>query len=167
MRGRLRHEFIAKIARLDTIATLADPDAGGPLTSGYDPDFKETVVFQIANERRNARAESEAIDVRCNIEVDAWDVLQQRAGGDDPNNNVRIIVHISEIERLDLVTPGTGEIKIRKNDRLVSIHDGCGTLVQKLTTALFVTEVRPLFGIGRGRDLFMITFQDRDSGAAG
>ena len=45
MRGRLINPFLAEIAQLDTAATAADPDATGPAVSGYDPDFKETLVL--------------------------------------------------------------------------------------------------------------------------
>ena len=44
MRGRLIFPFLAELHRLDTTGTATtDPDGAGPLTSGYDPDFKEPV----------------------------------------------------------------------------------------------------------------------------
>jgi hypothetical protein len=55
VRGRLVNAFLAEITRLDTVATAADPDGAGPLASGYDPDFKETVVLGDAGDRRDAR----------------------------------------------------------------------------------------------------------------
>ena len=44
MRGRLINPFLAELAQLDMAATAADPDGAGPLTSGYDSDFKETAM---------------------------------------------------------------------------------------------------------------------------
>ena len=45
MRGRLIFPFLAELYRLDTRATATtDPDGAGPLTGGYDPDFKEPVL---------------------------------------------------------------------------------------------------------------------------
>lgn len=45
MRGRLINPFLAEITQLDTVATAADPDGAGALVSGYDSDFKETIVL--------------------------------------------------------------------------------------------------------------------------
>ena len=70
MRGKLINPFLAEIARLDTTATAADPDAAGPLTSGYDPDFKETVVLEDAGAHRDARCEMPRVLVPCRVEVD-------------------------------------------------------------------------------------------------
>ena len=45
MRGRLIFSFLAELYRLDTVTTATDdPDGAGPLTGGYDPDFKESVL---------------------------------------------------------------------------------------------------------------------------
>ena len=49
MRGRLINPFAAELAQLDTAATAADPDGPGPLTSGYDADFQETVLFHFGD----------------------------------------------------------------------------------------------------------------------
>ena len=45
MRGRLVFKFSAELYRLDArgMATV-DPNASGPLTAGYDPDFKEPAL---------------------------------------------------------------------------------------------------------------------------
>ena len=43
--GRLIFDFLAELYRLDTQAMeTVDPDGPGPLTGGYDPDFKEPVL---------------------------------------------------------------------------------------------------------------------------
>ena len=45
MRGRLIFPFLAELRRLDTAAMAStDPDGAGPLTGGFDPDFKEPVL---------------------------------------------------------------------------------------------------------------------------
>jgi hypothetical protein len=70
MRGRLINPFLAEIAQLDTVATAADPDAAGPAVSGYDPDFKETLVLGTpGGERVDARKEKVPIRVPCQVQV--------------------------------------------------------------------------------------------------
>ena len=45
MRGRLINPFLAELRRLDTLSTAKnDPDGSGPLTRGYDDDFKAPVL---------------------------------------------------------------------------------------------------------------------------
>jgi hypothetical protein len=83
MRGRLINPFLAELARLDTAATAADPDGAGPLTSGYDPDFKETVVLPAAG---SARREQPPIRLQCQVEIGTFEALQQLASGASPNS---------------------------------------------------------------------------------
>jgi hypothetical protein len=170
MRGRLINPFLAEIARLDTVATAADPDGAGPLSSGYDPDFKETVVLEEAGARRDARREMPPVLVPCQVEVGAFEALQQLAAGNSPDSRVTLVFHLRDLERLGLVDPASGDARLRVNDRLVAIRDLGGNLVQAVRTppGLYITEVQPQsFGLGRHRNLALVTLQERELAARG
>jgi len=170
MRGRLINPFLAEIARLDTVATAADPDGAGPLVSGYDPDFKETIVLEEAGVRRDARDEMPPIRVPCQVEVGAFEALQQIAAGNSPSSQVTLVFHFRELEHMGLVDPGTGDALLRVNDRLVAIRDMVGNLVQAVRArpGLYAIEVQPQsFGLGRARNLLIVRWEERDLGARG
>ena len=167
MRGRLINPFLAELARLDTVATAADPDGPGPLTSGYDPDFKETVVLPSPG---NARREQPPIRLPCQVEIGTFEALQQLASGTSPNSKVTLVFHFRDLEQLGLVDPGTGDALLRVNDRLVAIRDLAGNLVQAVRTppGLYATEVQPQsFGLGLCRNLLLVTFDERELGVRG
>lgn len=170
MRGRLIHPFLAEIARLDTAATAAEPDGAGPLASGYDLDFKETRVFEASGARRDARKEMPPIRVPCQVEVGAFEALRQLASGNSPDSRVTLVFHFRDLERMGLVDAATGAALVRVNDRLVAIHDLDGRLVQAVRTppGLYAVEVQPQsFGLGRRRNLLLVTFEERELGLRG
>jgi len=170
MRGRLINPFLAELARLDTVATAADPDGPGPLTSGYDPDFKETVVIPTPVGGQDARREQPPIRLRCQVEVGTIEALQQLASGASPNSKVTLVFHFSDLEQIGLVDPDTGDALLRVNDRLVAIRDLAGNLVQAVRTppGLYATEVQPQsFGLGLCRNLLLVTFDEREVGVRG
>jgi hypothetical protein len=171
MRGRLINPFLAEIAQLDTVATAADPDGPGPLASGYDPDFKETVVLATSGAQRlDARKEKAPIRVPCQVEVGAFEVLEQLAAGTSPSSRVVLVFHFRDLERMGLVDAESGEARLRMNDRLVAIHDIRGALLQRVRTppGLYATEVQPQsFGLGLSRNLLLVTFEERELGVRG
>jgi hypothetical protein len=171
MRGRLINPFLAEIAQLDTVATAADPDGAGPAVSGYDPDFKETLVLGMpGGERVDARKEKVPIRVPCQVEVGAFEALQQLAAGNSPNSRIVLVFHFRDLERMGLVDVPTGEALLRINDRLVAIHRMDGVLVQAVRTppGLYATEVQPQsFGLGLSRNLLLVTFDEREIAVRG
>ena len=171
MRGRLINPFLAELVRLDTVATAADPDGPGPLASGYDPDFKETVMVPAAGERGvDARKEMAAIRAPCQVEVGIFEALQQLASGNSPDSKVTLVFHFRDLERMGLVDVASGDALIRVNDRLVAIHALAGGLVQSVRTppGLYATEVQPQsFGLGLCRNLLLVTFEERELGVRG
>lgn len=170
MRGKLINAFLAEIARLDTVATAGDPDGAGPITSGYDPDFKETVVLEDAGPRRDARREMPPLLIPCQVEVAAFETLRQLASGNSPDSRVTLVFHFRDLERMGLVDPASGDALLRVNDRLVAIRDLAGALVQAVRTppGLYATEVQPQsFGLGRSRNLLLVTFEERELGVRG
>jgi len=170
MRGKLIFPFLAELARLDTLATAADPDGAGPLTSGYDPDFKETAVLEQGGRRRDARQEMLPVRIPCQVEVGTFEALQQLAAGNSPDSRVTLVFHFRDLERRGLVDRFTGDALLRINDRLVAIRNLAGDLVQAVRTppGLYATEVQPQsFGLGRHRNLLLVTFEERELGVRG
>lgn len=169
MRGRLINPFLAELAQLDTAATAGDPDCAGPLASGYDPDFKETVLVATpGGSGVDARREKALIRVPCQVEVGAFEALQQLTTGNSPNSRVTLVFHFQDLERMGLVDEGTGDALLRVNDRLVAIRDMAGMLVQAVRTppGLYATEVQPQsFGLGLSRNLLTVTFDERELGS--
>jgi len=167
MRGRLINPFLAELAQLDTEQTAADPDGAGPLTSGYDPDFKETVIVPLGTGGADARKEKPPIRVPCQVEVGAFEALQQLTAGNSPNSRLTLVFHFQDLERLGLVDEPSGDALIRVNDRLVAIRSMTGALVQAIRTppGLYATEVQPQsFGLALARNLLVVTFEERELG---
>ncbi len=174
MRGRLIFKFLAEVHRLDT-RTLAveDPDGAGPLTGGYDPDFKEPVLVDTNDDGIGERIRKEHAPVRipCQVEPDAFEALQEYASGNSPRSRVRLVFHFADLERLGLVDAASGDALIRVGDRLGAINDLAGSLVQAVRTppGLYVTEAKPMgFGLFMPRprrNLLLATFDDRETAA--
>jgi hypothetical protein len=171
VRGRLLQAFAAELAQLDTAATAADPDGPGPLTSGYDADFQETVLVPSEGPRgRDARREKPVTRVPCQIEVQSFGELAELTAGNSPRSHLVLVFHFADLERLGLVDPTTGDALLRVGDRLVAIRDlRTDALVQAVRTppGLYLTEPQPQFGLGGRRNLLLATFGERALGPQG
>ncbi len=174
MRGCLIFPFLAELFRLDTKATeLEDPDGIGPLTSGYDPDFKEPVLVDANDDGIGERVRREHSPVRipCQVEPEALDAMQAYPSGQSPRSMVRLVFHFADLERMGLVDGASGVAQVHVGDRLGALDDLRGALVQAVRTppGLYVTEARPIgFGLGRTRprrNLLLVSFEERDTAA--
>ena len=174
MRGRLIFRFLAEVHRLDTASTsTVDPDGTGPLSSGYDPDFKETVLVDSDDDGigERVREEHPPIRVPCQVDTKAFEELQMMASGNSPKSRIDLVFHFKDLERLALVDNATGDALLRPGDRLGAIYDLCGDLVQEVRTppGLYITESKPIgFGLNLSkpsRNLLMVTFEDRPTGS--
>ncbi len=165
MRSRLHHKFFAEILMLDAVHTRADdPDAGGPLVSGYDDDFDEILVFTTpTGQREEARVDQPPLFVPCNVASTAWEGLQEMMAGNSPTSRVELIVHRKDLEAMELMNTETGEAIVRPSDKLVSLRDECMHYVYKFRAPLFVVGVAPSFGIGTTPDLFTLSIDNRDT----
>jgi len=170
MRGRLIFPFLADLRRLDTAAMAStDPDGAGPLTGGFDPDFKEPVLVDHDGDgvAERERTELPAIRVPCQVEPKVFEDLRMLASGDSPRSDISLVFHFKDLERLGLVDATTGDALIRPNDRLAGLYDLGGLLVQTIRTppGLYVTQAQPRgFGLGRSRprrNLLLVTFEAR------
>jgi len=174
MRGRLIFPFLAELFRLDTAGTSGtDPDGPGPLTSGYDPDFKEPVGVDTNDDgiAERARTEHPPVRVPCQVEPKTFEELRMFAAGNSPRSRIELVFHYRDLERLALVDLPTGEALVRPGDRLGALYDKAGALVQTVRTppGLYVTEARPIgFGLHRprpSRNLLLVAFEDRQLAA--
>ena len=175
MRGHLINPFIAEIAQLDTVATAADPDGAGTLTSGFDDDFREVVRVADAADPDNqagvsARQEKTHIYLPCQVETeDAFDNMRMFAAGNVPQFSIALLFHFRDLENAGLVHATTGSALLENNDRLVAIRKlSNNALVESIPNppGLFATRVMPRsFGLSGGeRNLLLVTFEDREQG---
>jgi hypothetical protein len=174
MRGRLIFKFLAELCRLDTAGTATqDPDGAGPLTGGYDPDFKESVLVDTDDDGigERVRVEHPPVRVPCQVDTKALEELRMLASGNAPRTTIDLVFHFKNLEKLGLVDEATGDALIRPGDRLACIRDLCGSLIQEVRTppGLYVTKTAP-FGFGLNlrkplRNLLLVTFEDRMQGA--
>ena len=105
MRGRLIFPFLAELRRLDTAAMAStDPDGAGPLTGGFDPDFKEPVLVDRDGDgiAERERTELPAIRVPCQVEPKVFEDLRMLASGDSPRSDISLVFHFKDLERLGL-----------------------------------------------------------------
>ena len=169
-RGRLIFPFLAELCRLDTSTmATADPDGTGPLSSCYDPDFKEPVLIDRNDDGipEPLRYEFPPLLVPCQVEPDAFAALRMVGAGNAPRAKLDLVFHFRDLERLSLVDSTTGDALIRPSDRLSALYQLDGALVQSVRTppGLYVTEALPMgFGLHRAkpsRNLLVVTFQDR------
>lgn len=164
-RGRLLYSFFAELYRLDTSATAADPDVGGALNSGYDPDFRETVRVPNATwQGASARQEQAAIRVKCQVEVNTFGALQAMLSGHEAESHMVLVFHFRDLERAGLVETATKDAKIRIHARLTALYNRRGELEQTVgDPGLYAIDVQPAgFGLGGRRNLLLVTFKGRD-----
>jgi len=174
LRGRLIFVFLAELHRLDTKSiALEDPDSEGPLTGGYDRDFKEPVLVDLDDDgvSERIRREYPPIKVPCQVEPNTFEALSMHASGNVPDSEISLVFHFNDLERLDLVNVDTGDALIRPGDRLGAIYDKQGKLIQRIRNppGLYVKEARPIgFGLNMSnprRNLLLVTFTDRRQAA--
>jgi hypothetical protein len=168
-RGRLIWPVIARFARLDLSGTAADPDGAGPLTTGYDRDFRAPVAVPASGSQvgTTARRELADLDLEVQVEDQAWEALREMRTGDAERIEVTLIAHFRELERRGLVDAVTGDALVpRIGDRLKSLHKkGSLVLIQAVPTppGLYVIEAQPRsHGLSGGtRNLLAITLTER------
>jgi len=166
-RGRLIFPFVVELGQIDAAATAADPDAAGPLTSGYDSDFRAPVkVLDAPTDQTGVTARQESIvQVRAQIEPDQFERLSAMLSGDAAEGRFTIILHFRDLERAGLVDAVTGRPLLYKRDRIIRILTPKGVLVETIPNppGLFCVEVQSRgFGPGGRRNLLLMAFESRD-----
>ena len=165
-RGRLIFPFVVELAQLDTPATAADPDATGPLSSGYDEVFREPLkVLQAPADQLGETVRAETlIQFRAQIEPEQQERLEAMLSGESPNSRFAVVAHFRDLEKAGLVGPD-GRALIRKRDRLTRILTTKGALVEEVPDppGLYVVEVQSRgFGPSRMRNLLLVVFEERE-----
>ena len=168
-RGRLIFPFTADLRQLDTVATEDDPDGAGPLTSGYDSDFREPITIPETGKQigDSARVEKDALLLPCQVEPVTIESLQELFAGNVPDSSMILVFHFEDLESGGLVD-NNGNPKVQISDRLDALYDSAGTKVQSFPSppGLYVTEARPIgIGIGLKRNLLAVAFNDREQAA--
>jgi hypothetical protein len=169
LRGRLIWPVVARFARLSLSGTAADPDGAGPLTTGYDPDFRAPVAVHAGGSQVGtpARAELADLDLDVQVEDQAWEALREMRTGDAERVEMSLVIHFRQLERLGLVDATTGDaLAPRIGDRLKSLHrKGTLALIQAVPTppGLYVVEAQPRsHGLSGGtRNLLVVTLRER------
>ena len=169
MKVNLVRPLIAEIAQLDTVAT-ASLDPPGPAVSGYDPDFKEPVLSGPAVHGMGVdqRQEKAPIQVPAQVEFGPFEKLRQAYSGNLPDSRVVLVLDFDDLSRLNLIDPGTNETLLRANDRVVSISNGNGQVIESFPNppGLFVTELRPGYGLDADRNILLAFCNEREQGLA-
>lgn len=167
MRGGLIFPFLVDIARLDTAATAADPDADGPLDSGYDEDFRAPVIIAPAegSEPGETRRVEVVTQLPAQIRKPQDSQLQMMLTGRSPQSQVQLCFHYEDLEEAGLIDP-LGRPMIRApGDRLAAIRSiDTGELVEEIPAVpgLYAVHVRSSgFGLGPTRNLLIVTFEER------
>lgn len=156
-----------RIARLDLASMDVDPDAGGSLTSGYDPDFREAVRVPDGTQAgRSARAEMPLITIPAQIEDQDWKSLTMEPTGNDPTTTIVLVFHFRDLERLGLVDATTGNATCPiVGDRLDSILNPRTEQVEQKAPdpGVYCTQAIPRsYGLGaQRRNLLVCTFAER------
>lgn len=163
MRGRLINPFGIEICRLDVAATTTSP--------GFDSVWREPVLISTADGKgTSGRKEMTAIQVPGQFAIGSdFLALQMAANGNLAKTDFKVIFHFADLEDLGLVESATGLALIRVGDRMSAVYSDDGlTLVQAIPNppGVFVTEAEPRFGLGKSRNLLVVTFASRDQGQA-
>lgn len=169
-RGRLIFPVLVEVFRLDRAAMAADPDGGGPLTSGWDPDYKEPILETNAN-RTGAprRVEMAAVRIPAQVETETYDRVRITQTGDVKAGRMVFVIHFEELERLSLVSPTTGICLLVRGDRVGGTYTPAGALIQTFPDppGLYVIEPQVIFGLGQQRNLLALVCGSRDQGGSG
>lgn len=169
-RGKLIFPFRVRLGLLNTAATRAlDPDGPtGPLTSGYDDEFREPRIVRAAGSKPGVVARVETVrDFLAQIEDDTSDMMEMAASGNTPRSQLGLVFHYSELEAVGAVQVVTGKPIIKApGARLISIsHKDTGKLYERYdeSPGFWATQSKSMgYGIGPYRNLLLVVFQERD-----
>jgi hypothetical protein len=151
---------------LDTAATAADPDAGGPLESGYDDDFREPVM--VAPASGSGLATIRRVEVMTTLPAQIrqpQNMELQMLTGRSTQLQMQLCFHYEDLEDAGLID-SLGRPMIRApGDRLARVRNPeTGDVIEEFPAipGLYATQVRSSgFGLGPTRNLLIVTFEER------
>lgn len=173
-RGALIFPISAEIARLDLTGTASDPDAGGPLVSGFDADYREPTLLPSGDGLGTANRREVLLQIPAQVDAydsghEDFDRLQMLPTGDAKSAVMILILHFADLEAMGLVDATTGRSLIKQGDRLNALYRPTGELIQTFPNppGLFCREAEPIgIGFDGQRNLLKLTFQSRDQGGS-
>jgi len=156
MKVRLVRPLFVDIAPVDTEASPYDPDFQEPALGGPGPDG--------IGDR--TRAEKPLVRVPAQVEAGPFERLQQSLGGNLPDTRLVLVLDYDDLLRLGLIDPATNETTLRPGDRLVHIRSGAGAILETFPDppGMFVTELRPGYGLEHDRNILLAFCDDREQG---
>lgn len=166
-RGRLIFPFTVELGLLDTAAMAADPDGTGPLTSGYDDEFREPIVVGAAGSAPGHTLRRETIHrFLAQIEDNTEGLVDVMASGNSPVNMLGLVFHYKDLESIGAVELVSGKPIIKApGARLISIRNPVdGTLIERFDDApgFWATQSKSMgFGLGPTRNLLLVIFEER------
>lgn len=171
MRGRLIFKFVADIRRLDTEATADVELADG--RKGYNNTFRE--LEKASDPGGGAvgvevRQEFDPLIIPCQVEPMKWEDTQRVSDGDDVSSMIKLVFHRRWFEQNNMLD-SNGLPKLRKGDRLDSIKDRSGNVIQKFgdhPDGVYLYSIMPdSFGLNMRQpkpNLFVALFNNRPKG---
>lgn len=167
-RGRLIFPFVVELGLLDTAAMAADPDAYGPLSSGYDDEFREPVMVPPSTGSAPGHLLRKEVVKRfkAQIEDDTAEMMEIMASGNSPQNTLGLVFHYIDLEAAGAVQLVSGKPTIKApGARLISIRDPrTGAVVERYDNppGYWATQSKSMgFGIGQTRNLLLVVFEER------
>jgi hypothetical protein len=160
----LLEKSYAVVHRLD-VASTDTFEPYGLLTSGYDDDFKEPIIFNDSGTRTSATQELASVNIPCQVETITTEELDQSGPGNTPSSFIQLVFHRTDLKALGLVD-NSQNILLKVNDRVsaiksyafpdVTTHDFKGD-------GLYIVELNPRsFGFGTyGFDLWIAKLNPR------
>lgn len=160
MRGRLIQKFAARIRRLDTV-TQAGAD-------NFDDVFRTPVKSDATGDGHGSvvRTERAADLLPCQVASPRYENRSQTEMGNDPDSEITLYFHASDLEAASLIHATTGRPLIQVGTRLDAILDKrTSEVVMTFPDGLFCTESSAVgWGLGMSRpkrNLVKATFKRR------
>lgn len=169
MRGRLINPFKVALYLPDTVATSQDPDAFGPLTSGFDSTFREPRKIPVSGQPSlDARLEKPLPLLLAQVEVVSLEKQKLLAQANAPQADLVLVFHYKDLELASLLDPITNKPLLVVGTRLAEIrHRFSGALERGFPNppGAFAVRVEDEFGGWTSkRNLLKIYFKDRQQG---
>jgi len=158
--------IVQRLLPQETWANPPDPS----VTTGYDPDFREPVAAQAAGglEVTDARVYGPELEIPCQLEIKTFEEIQMLEAGDDALTRVVFVLHRRDLEQLQLLDEETGNIILKKNDKIVRLEKE-GRKVLLPHEELYICRIDPgSAGFGPdGYDLHIVLTKARDADVRG
>jgi hypothetical protein len=158
MKVRLVRPLLVEIAQRDPQAPAAS----------YDPDFREPVLGppDASGIGARQRPSMAPVQVPAQVETGTFERLQQAMSGNIPDTRLVLVLDYEDLARRGLVDAATGEATLHTGDRLVRILSGAGVVRETFPhpPGMFITELRPGFGLAGDRNLLLAFCDDREQG---